>query len=190
MEPRPDHAPPGTVILIDFEGTIEAEHSRNSTDVVLNPVPSSDPNDPLNWSLARKWGATLCALFYTWSVCVSSSACYSVFVPIHEESGVSIAKLNEGTGYMYLLFGWALLFWIPLALTYGRRGVYLISLLGTAMMNVWAGYATTNPTWIATRILIGFFGAPCEALAGVTMADIVTLPHQAYALVYFTAKTS
>ncbi|OJJ08760.1 hypothetical protein ASPVEDRAFT_879616 [Aspergillus versicolor CBS 583.65] len=169
---KPDQAPPGTVILIDFEGTLEAQHSRNSTDVVLNPVPSSDPNDPLNWSLARKWRATLCALFYTWSVCVSSSACYSVFVPIHEESGVSISKLNEGTGYMYLLFGWALLFWIPLALAYGRRGVYLMSLLGTAMMNIWAGYATTNPTWIATRILIGFFGAPCEALAGVTMADI------------------
>lgn len=176
MDPRPDNTPPGTVTLVDIAGTIDAEHSVDRADIVLHPVPSADPNDPLNWSLRRKWLATLCALFYNWSVCVSSSACYSVFLPIYEQSGVSISKLNEGTGYMYLLFGWGLLFWIPIALTYGRRGVYLASLLGTAMMNVWAGYAATNPTWIATRTLIGFFGAPTEALIEITVADLVSRP--------------
>ena len=75
---------------------------------------------------------------------------------------------------MYLLFGWALLFWQPMALTFGRRGVYLICLLGTSMINVWAGYAASNSTWIATRILIGFFGAPSEALVEVTMTDLVS----------------
>lgn len=74
---------------------------------------------------------------------------------------------------MYLLFGWGLLFWQPLALTFGRRGVFLCCLLGTCMMNLWAGYAKTNGTWIATRILIGFFGSPSEALAEVVMADLV-----------------
>ncbi|EXJ78904.1 hypothetical protein A1O3_08404 [Capronia epimyces CBS 606.96] len=173
MDPRVEHrASPGTVTLVDITGSIEAKHSSNRKDIVLNPTPSADPNDPLNWSLHRKWRATLCALLYTWCVCVSSSACYSVFGPIYEQSGISFTKLNEGTGYMYLLFGWALLLWIPLALSYGRRGVYLTSLLGTSMMNIWAGYAADNPKWIATRILIGFFGAPSEALAEVTMTDL------------------
>ncbi|KAI1620002.1 serine/threonine kinase 16 [Exophiala viscosa] len=163
---------PGTVTLVDVAGTIHAKHSRQRKDIVLDPAPSADPEDPLNWSPARKWRATLCALFYTWCVCVSSSSCFSVFTPINEASGISFTKLNEGTGYMYLLFGWGLLLWQPLALTYGRRGVYLISLLGTSMINIWAGYAKDNPTWIATRILIGFFGAPSEALCEVTMADL------------------
>jgi MFS family permease len=176
MDPRLEHRDsPGTVTLVDLTGTIHAKHSSHRRDIVLNPTPSADPNDPLNWSPARKWRATLCALLYTWAVCWSSSACFSVFVPIYLQSGISITKLNEGTGYMYLLFGWALLLWIPLALTYGRRGVYLISLLGTAMMNVWAGYAANNPTWIATRILIGFFGAPSEALVEITMTDLVRI---------------
>lgn len=164
---------PGTVTLVDLTGEIRAKHSSAEKEIVLNPTPSADPNDPLNWSKWRKWRATLCALLFTWCVCCSSSACFSVFAPIYEQSGISFNHLNQGTGYMYLLFGWGLLFWQPLALTYGRRGVFLISLLGTCMMNVWAGYADSNSTWIATRILIGFFGAPSEALVEVVMADLV-----------------
>ncbi|KAJ5288633.1 hypothetical protein N7478_001663 [Penicillium angulare] len=165
---------PGTVHLVDIDGDIHAKKLNINVcnGIVLTPTPSADPNDPLNWSKSRKWLATTCVLLFTWSICVSSSACYSVFVPINAESGISFDNLNEGTGYMYLLFGWGLLFWQPLALTYGRRGVYLSCLLGTCLMNVWAGYATTNETWIATRVLIGFFGAPSEALAEVSMTDL------------------
>ncbi|CAK7203593.1 hypothetical protein SEUCBS139899_006330 [Sporothrix eucalyptigena] len=163
---------PGTVTLVDLDGNISAKHSSSQKEIILSPTPSADPNDPLNWSPWRKWRTTLCTLLFTWCICCSSSACFSVFVPIYEQSGISLDHLNQGTGYMYLLFGWGLLFWQPLALTFGRRGVFLLCLLGTCMMNVWAGYAVTNGQWIASRILIGFFGAPSEALAEVVMADL------------------
>ncbi|CAK7565215.1 MAG: hypothetical protein SEPTF4163_003126 [Sporothrix epigloea] len=163
---------PGTVTLVDLTGTIHAKHSTAHKEIILNPMPSADPEDPLNWSLWRKWRATLCVLLFTWCVCVSSSACFSVFKPIFEQSGISFDHLNQGTGYMFLLYGWGLLFWQPLALTFGRRGVFLLCLLGTCLMNVWAGYAATNATWIASRTLIGFFGAPSEALIEVVVADL------------------
>lgn len=163
---------PGTVTLVDLAGNIHAKHSSTQKEIILSPTPSADPNDPLNWSPWRKWRTTLCTLLFTWCVCCSSSACFSVFVPIYEQSGISLDHLNQGTGYMYLLFGWGLLLWQPLALTFGRRGVFLLCLLGTCLMNVWAGYAVSNGTWIASRILIGFFGAPSEALAEVVMADL------------------
>jgi len=69
------------------------------------------------------------------------------------------------------------MFWQPLALTFGRRGVFLLCLLGTCMMNVFAGYAASNGRWVASRILIGFFGAPSEALVEVVMTDLVRLLH-------------
>ena len=46
---------PGTVRLVDLEGTLTAKHASGShRDVVLVPPPSSDPDDPLNWSTKRK----------------------------------------------------------------------------------------------------------------------------------------
>jgi len=80
---------PGTVTLVDLTGEIHAKHSSKAKEIILVPTPSADPNDPLNWSKWRKWRATMCALLFTWCICVSSSACFSVFVPIFEQSGVS-----------------------------------------------------------------------------------------------------
>ena len=44
-------AVPGTVHLVDLEGTMRATHASGSHvhDVVLVPTPSADPDDPLNW---------------------------------------------------------------------------------------------------------------------------------------------
>lgn len=39
---------PGTVHLIDIEGTIQAKHAHGThRDIVLVPAPSSDPDDPV-----------------------------------------------------------------------------------------------------------------------------------------------
>lgn len=102
----------------------------------------------------------------------ASAAIYSVLVPISEATGLSLNDLNDGTGYMLLFFGWGCLFWQPLALQYGKRPVYLISILGTMGMQVWAPYTKTNGQWIANKILQGVFGAPIESLCEISITDI------------------
>ncbi|KAF3355484.1 Chitin synthase regulatory factor 3 [Verticillium dahliae VDG1] len=49
---------PGTVYLVDTGHVIESRHADGG-DIVLDPVPSSDPSDPLNWSRRRKLLAVL-----------------------------------------------------------------------------------------------------------------------------------
>ncbi|KAM0227853.1 hypothetical protein ACHAP5_012098 [Fusarium lateritium] len=124
---------PGTVLLVDFDGTVNARHAEGAQDIVLIPTPSNDPDDPLNWSSWRKtlFLTTICV--YCLSVGVASAAIYSILVPISVATGLTVGDLNTGTGYMFLLFGWGCLIWQPLAQKYGKRPVYLLSVLGTTV---------------------------------------------------------
>jgi hypothetical protein len=44
---------PGTVHLVDLEGTLHARHAQSKSDIVFIPAPSANPDDPLNWSPRR-----------------------------------------------------------------------------------------------------------------------------------------
>lgn len=97
---------PGTIHLVDLEGTMQAKHASGSQlrDVVLVPTPSNDPNDPLNWSPARKRLSTACTSMYTLMVGIASAAIYSVLTQISEDTGLTVGDLNAGTGCSPVLF--------------------------------------------------------------------------------------
>lgn len=72
---------------------------------------------------------------------MASASLYSVLTPISENTGIPVSTLNAGTGYsgwravltavgltaVFLLLGWGALITQPLALTFGKRPVYLIT---------------------------------------------------------------
>lgn len=92
---------PGTVHLVDLLGTMSGRHAETGQkDIVLVPAPSSDRDDPLNWSPRRKALSTACMCVYTLMVGIASAAIYSVLVPISEETGLSLDDLNQGTGFV------------------------------------------------------------------------------------------
>lgn len=167
-----DHVP-GTVYLVDVAGHApSALHDASRKDIVLVPRPSSDPNDPLNWTPRRKLLAVSMSYLYVFGTGIATSLQYSVLADITADTGISTANLVQGTGVMFLFFGWACLIWQPLALTYGRRGVYLITMFLTIPMMVWTAYSSSSGEWFAHRILIGIIVSPIESLSEVTVFDL------------------
>ncbi|KAL4884614.1 putative MFS transporter [Aspergillus karnatakaensis] len=166
---------PGTFLLIDSQNEVPTKHARGTgteQDIVLVPAPSSHPDDPLNWSPRRKKLCALCMAAYVLVIGFCSSSLYSVLDPLSKATGLSYGDLNSGTGYMFLLLGWGCPFWQAIAVQYGKRPVYLITLAGTLGVMVWQPHITSNGQWIAAKILQGFLGAPIESIAEITVSDV------------------
>nr|QFR37161.1 MFS transporter [Cyberlindnera americana] len=163
---------PGNTHLVDTDGHLAARHAKGNSGVVLIPTPSDDPDDPLNWTPKRKWWSVFCMVVYVYGVGIPSAAIYSVLTNIADETDITLSQLNSGTGYMFLFFGLGCLVFQPLALQYGKRPIYLISTLATALICVWAPYSKSNGEWIGSKILQGFFGAPIESLCEISVSDV------------------
>jgi len=72
-----------------------------------------------------------------------------------------------------LQLGWACLLLQPIALAYGRRGVYLLSTLLTVPIMVWTSYSSSTGEWYAHRIIIGIAVSPIESLPEISVADLM-----------------
>jgi hypothetical protein len=156
---------PGTLHLVDVA-------ELGGADIVMHPKPSSDPQDPLTWTKWRKLLAVYSAYIYTLGIGIATTVQYSVLVQISEDTGITLAQLNLGTGLQFLALGWGCLLWQPLALVYGRRGVYILSSILTLGPMIWTAYSGSVGAWYAHRIILGILASPVESLPEVTVPDL------------------
>ena len=160
---------PGTIRLVE-EG--HGGEEGPGADIVLQPRPSADPEDPLNWSKPRKMLAISMVYLYVFGIGIATAVQYSVLTQIADAQDLTVGQLNLGTGLMFLFLGWGCLLWQPLAMTYGRRGVYIVSIVLSIIPMVWAPHSTGSGQWYTHRILLGLFGAPVESLPEVSVPDL------------------
>lgn len=154
--------------------TIPGTHILTSPSAVIpHPTASCHPDDPLNWSRTRKHVSMFCMALFTLSSGVATASIYSILVPISEQTSVSLATLNQGTGYMFLFLGLGCLFWQPMGQQYGKRIVYIVSLLLTIASQIWSAHASSSsPHWIGSKIFQGIVQAPIESMCAVTISDV------------------
>ncbi|KAH7928431.1 MFS general substrate transporter [Leucogyrophana mollusca] len=172
MRTNDDWAIPGSVYMVNVQETSPSLHDGRYTSIVLSPRPSRDINDPLNWSRKRKLLHVACVMIYTTAIGIAGTVLFSILQPITDETGIPLSTLNAGTGYTFLLLGWGALINQPLALTFGKRGIYLLSVLGSMAVCLWTPYIKTENQWLANKIVQGFLCTPSESLCEVSLADI------------------
>ncbi|CAJ0554408.1 Ff.00g129210.m01.CDS01 [Fusarium sp. VM40] len=165
-----------------------AEESTDASSFVLQPTPSSDPNEPLNWNTWRK------CLNFSFGIAVTVAAFTNLSIQtvfwqqMTVDMGVSISQLTNAQSAQLAGLALGCLFFIPLTIKYGRRSTYVASTVGLAAVAWWTSRMTSYGELIATSVFTGLAGAINETAVQMTIADLFFVHHRGSAnAVYFTA---
>lgn len=160
---------PGTVQLVEIDKHSDKHHQNK--DILLVPQPSEHPDDPLNWTFTRKAFCMFWMIIAT-IIVGSSESIFGVCTDSFVANNVSETALTRGNGCCFLFLAWSNLILQPLALSYGRRPVLIIALIGVGACMVWLGYASSDGSYYGARIVHGVFGAPYESLIEIVVEDL------------------
>ncbi|KAL2837458.1 major facilitator superfamily domain-containing protein [Aspergillus pseudodeflectus] len=163
VSPQMDPAwPPGTVRLEDF----------SESQVILEPKPSRDPNDPLNWPQWRKHLNFGLVSYYVVMVMALINVTTVTWGPMNSELGFSFALLNDSyaAGCGALAIGGVML--IPFALKFGRRPVYVLSTAFQCGISIWQARMQNVADLMLVNILSCIVGALSEVMVQMTVADV------------------
>lgn len=107
----------------------------------------------------------------------TASAIIPAYLEIPKDLGVSLQKASYLTSIQIVVLGYAPLFWKPISNRYGRRPVFLISLIGSLVFNVACAKSLTYASVAACRALQAFFISPAGALGSAVVAESVFKAH-------------
>ncbi|KAJ5966294.1 hypothetical protein N7481_013008 [Penicillium waksmanii] len=155
--------PPGTVRLDDLNA---------GSEVILEPKPSKDPNDPLNWPQWRKHLNFGLVSYYVVMVMALVNVATVTWGPLNIELGFSFALLNDSyaAGCGALAIGG--IFLIPFALKFGRRPIYILSTAIQCGISIWSARMQNVADLMLVNILSCIVGALSEVMVQMTVADI------------------
>ncbi|QNP95575.1 YALIA101S08e04764g1_1 [Yarrowia lipolytica] len=162
----PYEFPPGTIFL-DPE---RLDSGKN--DIILEPKPSADPNEPLNWNKYRKGINFFVVCFFTLLAFALNCIPTVFWGPLNEELGFTFDQLNNGYAMGLAGLGLGCPFLIPFANKFGKRPVYLCGIAAVVGTAIWqAKMYHPYDMYIATFI-DGLAASLTETIIQMTVADL------------------
>ncbi|KAI5852016.1 major facilitator superfamily domain-containing protein [Tricharina praecox] len=188
VEPKSGHHVPGTARLFedsivpvdgDGDGEAAAHHhnhlkhgSGKEVDILLIPQPSNSPNDPLNWPM---WKRDL-TMF---TLCLASAIAAIVgpaVAPIHgvlvKEFDTSYAMVSRWSGWQFWASGVAGLIASAVSRIWGKRPVYLVSILLVFIGVLWNGFSQSGDSFLGARFVEGLGLGAFEMLVPSSIGDL------------------
>ncbi|ABN68522.2 putative ion transporter [Scheffersomyces stipitis CBS 6054] len=166
---------PGTVHLVDVIGNLSVKKDDGGEDIILQPQPTSNINDPLRWSKGKKRFQFF--LLWLWSFLLAVSLNFSgpLFVIWSVELKTTFFKLNVHMALGFLFLGLGCLFLQPTALKLSRRFIYLCCTIIAIVGNAVGSQATSINFLYVVKILVGLAAAPVDSLVEISSTDVFFL---------------
>jgi len=140
---KDDLTVPGTTIIVD-----ETTEVTGNDNFKLVPTPSTHPDDPLNWSPARKWLQLFCLILWVLAGTFANGSLYPIYDVLSSKTGLTLAEINSGVGYLYLFQQIFSLITQPLAIAIGKRPVFLATCAGLCIFPFTLSQVHNNSQWI------------------------------------------
>ncbi|KAJ5183081.1 hypothetical protein N7492_000697 [Penicillium capsulatum] len=139
---------PGTEILFDDISTQlhQLKHrARGDTRMLLVPQPStSDPNDPLRWSSTKKSLVFFNGCWFAFMGAITGPIMAAGMIQLSKQFGMTLQQLTYANGACLINQGVWNFVWMPFAVKYGRRPIYLASTLLMGIACIWLALASTR----------------------------------------------
>ncbi|KAL1846962.1 hypothetical protein Daus18300_014092 [Diaporthe australafricana] len=130
----------------------------------LDPIPDMSDADPYNWSQKKKVTNLFLVAFHAMMGTFTAAAIMAAFVNIAEDLEIEVQTASYLTSLVIAILGGAPLFWRPLSQRYGRRPIFMISLICSIVGNIGCANSHSYATMGLCRAIVGFFICPAAAI--------------------------
>ncbi|KAI0204217.1 major facilitator superfamily domain-containing protein [Astrocystis sublimbata] len=179
--------PPVTPSAREHTGE-QAEEKKLTKDgqIILDPQPDDSHNDPLNWPSWRRDCALLSLGLYSMVGGGITPIIAAGFTDVAHDFDVDVSQVSLTTGLYMLGLGLGCVIFSPTAILYGKRPVYLFSVILFISSAVWCAKSPSFTSLILARIFQGIAVSPVECLPSATIAEIFFLHERAFRIGIYT----
>ncbi|OJJ50733.1 hypothetical protein ASPZODRAFT_2105078 [Penicilliopsis zonata CBS 506.65] len=167
----------------------EAESNGPKSSTPIQWDGPDDRDNPMNFSVRKKWRITMMLAAMTFCVTFASSVFSSATRATSRHFHVSPEVMVLGVSLFVLGFSFGPLFFGPLSELYGRRNPLLIGYFIFAIFQIPVAVAQNLQTIFLCRFFGGLFGSAPLAIAGGALADIFNPVDRGVAMAAFAGAT-
>lgn len=109
--------------------------------------------------------------FHAMMATFTAASIQAAFIPIAADLGVSLTQASYLTSLQIAILGGAPLFWRPLCNRYGRRPIFLISLICSLVGNVGCAKSPSYATMAVCRAITAWFISPAGAIGPAVVVE-------------------
>lgn len=160
---------PGTVHLIDINGNLDVQKNG---DIILQPQPTNNPNDPLTWSKLKR--LIQFSLVWIWGLFVAVAINWvgPVFGVWEKDLKTTIGDLSNAVAVGFLFLGVGVLLVQPTTLKLGKRFIYIAGSIFTIISLAVGSQATEVGSIFAFKALVGLGASPCDSVVELSATDL------------------
>jgi hypothetical protein len=147
--------PVGTVLLESTASASSTGIVGASRKLILNPLPSPSPRDPLNWSRARKELFFLVIILGSCLNGVVGPVLVPAFGIIQSSFDISLTKVSLLNGSLIMSLGVSSYIYPNLATVVGKRPIFLLTSALLVASSCWGGGANSYGSLVGARTLQG-----------------------------------